>query len=66
MDIPFMTQKRTLAEAEEEELLLDKEISIRQKKIVLARLKENGLTLKSFGGNIKAALNWLKGRNNGR
>jgi hypothetical protein len=60
MPLPFLGRKLTLSEAEEEEALLDKEISIKQKRAVLAKLNENGLTLKTFGGSVKAALNWLK------
>lgn len=49
----------TLEEAENKEMVLDKEISIKQKQLILAELRKNDLTLKSFGGSLKAALNWL-------
>ena len=51
--------ERLRAEAENENL----ELSIEQKRAVRAHLRQSGLTLKSFGGSFRAALNWLKGRN---
>ena len=62
MDIPFLGKQQTLEEAEEEGRRLDVTISNKQKKLVLAKLKEHDLTLASFGGSIKSAIAWLKGR----
>jgi len=59
MDIPFITKKKTLEESQQESDELDAEISVVQKRKILAKLKENGLSLASFGGSFKAALNWL-------
>lgn len=59
--MPWKKQK-DLDELEQEELELDKEVSIAQKKAILKRLKSQGLSLQNFGGSLKAAINWLRSR----
>ena len=63
----FLKREKTLAEIEEEtekeqavNRKLDVELSIAQKKAAIQRLKEAGLTPKSFGGNWKRIFNWIK------
>ena len=57
----FLRPKKTSEELEEENARLEQEISVRQKREILSKLKGNGLSLqKDFSGNLKAAWNWLK------
>ena len=55
---PFQ-RKPTLEEAQEEDARLDIELSIEQKKAALRKLKEAGLSPKSFG-SWRAIINWLR------
>jgi len=52
--------KRTLEEAQEENERLDVELSVAQKRAAIAKLKENGLSGKSFGWNWRAIWAWFK------
>ena len=60
MPIPFISRQPTLEEAQEKNAKLDVELSIAEKQAAIAKLKEAGLTPKSFGGNWRAILNWLR------
>jgi hypothetical protein len=62
--MPLFKQEKTLDELEEEQERTGAEVTLAQKKLQLQllndRLKPHGLTMKSFGGSIKAAIGWLK------
>ena len=62
MTLNFMKPRRSTDEIEEENQRLDAEISLRQKRLILKRLDEQGLSLKNFGGSLLAAFRWLKSR----
>lgn len=51
---------KSLEEMQEESERLDAEISLEQKREVIRRLKGEGLTLKTFGGSVRAAMKWLR------
>jgi hypothetical protein len=55
-----LAPQRSLEEMESESELADAEISLLQKREVLRRLKGEGLTLKAFGGSVRAAMKWLR------
>ena len=59
MNLPWQKQK-TLEEAQQENERLDVELSIAQKRAMLAKLKANGLTTRDFGGSLKKAWQWFK------
>jgi uncharacterized protein (DUF4415 family) len=53
--------KKTPDELEEENAQLEREISVKQKRAVLEKLKGNGMSLqKDFNGNLRAAWNWVR------
>jgi len=60
MQIPFIQREKTYEELQAEKERLDVEISVLERRRIAKKLRENGLTLKSFGNNIKEALQWLK------
>ncbi len=58
--MPLFKRKRTLEEAQEEDERLNVDLSIEQKRAAIKRLKEAGLTGKSFGWNWSAIKEWLR------
>jgi hypothetical protein len=59
--MPLPWEKKTLEETQEEDERLSVQLSIAQKKAMIAKLRANGLSVKrDFGGSIKAAIQWLK------
>ena len=53
--------KKTTEELEEENARLEQEISVKQKREILNKLRGNGMSLqKDFNGNFRAAWNWIK------
>lgn len=65
----FFSRKKSLEEIqqENERLRVEREneqlaYSIKQQRAVSSELRKSGLSLKDFGGNIKSALRWLRGR----
>ena len=52
--------KPTLDEALSENEQLEVQLSIEQKKAAIRKLKQNGLTTRSFGDNWAAIRNWLR------
>jgi hypothetical protein len=59
MPLPW-ERKRTLEEVQAENERLDVELSVEQKRAAIKKLKENGLTPKSFGGSWQSIIKWLK------
>lgn len=60
MPLPSPFQREpTLEEAQEKDARLDVELSIAQKQAALKKLKEAGLSPKSFG-SWRAIIKWLK------
>lgn len=60
--MPFWRQDRSVEELEEETERTSAELTLEQKKIILAKLRQENLSLqKSFGGSWRAAWNWVKG-----
>lgn len=61
--MPFLGfgKEKSLEELQEDEQREKVQLSIDQMRALRARLRKEGLTLeRSFGGNISAALRWLK------
>ena len=59
MPIPFLQRKKTLDESQEENERLDMELSITQKRVAIAKLKEAGLKKEDFG-SWRAIWRWVK------
>jgi hypothetical protein len=65
--LPFLKQKRTIDEVEEETEELEaqnreaeQELSLAQKKVAIAKLKERGLTPSHFSFDWRKIRDWLK------
>ena len=58
--MPFWKPSRTLEESQEDNERLEVELSIEQKRAAIKKLKESGLTPKSFGGSWRSILAWLR------
>lgn len=57
--LPWQKQK-TLDELQSENERLEVEYSVEQKRAAIRKLKENGLSPKSFGFNWSSIMSWLK------
>ena len=60
MPIPFLNRQRTLEELQADNERAEVELSVAQKRAAIAKLKENGLTGKSFGWDWKRIWVWFK------
>ena len=67
MKLPFMSSKKSQDELEEEAEYkraenesLEQELTATQRRVAIARLKENGLSPKHFGMDWKRILQWIK------
>jgi hypothetical protein len=57
----FKTQvSKTYEEKLQEDEELDVDLRIAEKRLLLKRLKEQGLSMNDFGGSFKRAIQWLK------
>ena len=59
MPILFMQRKMSLEEAQEENEKLDIELSIQQKRVAIAKLKEAGLSKENFS-SWRSLWHWYK------
>ena len=55
-----MGKKKTVDELQTENEQADLELSLTQKRAAIEKLKQAGLTPKSFGGRWKEIRNWLR------
>ncbi len=56
----WLKKEKSLEELEEENERVSQELSLAQKQAAIKRLKQAGLTPKSFGNRWSAILAWLK------
>jgi hypothetical protein len=53
-------ESKTYEEKLQEDEELDVDLRIAEKRLLLKRLKEQGLSMNDFGGSFKRAIQWLK------
>jgi len=61
MPLPFLHKEETLEELQEKNERLDVELTVAQKEAAKARLKQAGLTGKSFNWDWSRIWKWVRG-----